>query len=716
MHIKKVRAKRFLSFGEDGMEIDFTKFGRIINIQGENHDYGPGFSNGSGKSSCIEAIVYGLYGKLMKGLNHKAAGNIYSRKGLEVEVEVDNLRIVRRRNPESLELFENGVPIAVGGIPATQDEIVRRLRLNYSGFCNVSMFGQGTPRNFLQSTPEEKRKIAENLLCLEDYARFQEVAKTNKKDLIESVKVLGVRHEMISVNQRAASSKVISLRAQQGTWVRSRKTEIESIEVRISQIDAQLSKMSADQDPKSSAIKLAEIDSDIFAKESKLATYRQGMDRLIKQIEKNIAGFHEGLQNVLSLEVKEKELLNSPTIYQLEMREKTLVMPSEEMVSLTRIRDDLAKKKKDLETKIECLHSRTGKVCDYCNGQVSEENLAPLISKMNEDRVESDKQEEIILLKFDLARNNHAENLAQVRKQLLDMKTDQSASLAKIRDLLEKSRANNKEMKEKVDLDQSKKSQGQAAIARIQSDILDLNVERKKYLPREDAAEIAGLKAERQTRVERLAKAKMELREDPFRLLVLSAESEVEEFAKEIQNISHETKNKERLIPYYDYWVRGFGDKGVRSFLLEERLPLLNSRMDYWLRVLIDNRLGIEFDRDLNETIRRKPDDSKRFVYESLSGGELNRIDLAISQAFAYVTMASSQACPSLIALDEIALNFDRPGVLAIYKMICELSKDRQVLVITHDPELLETLRGCDTITAQMRNGITRLDIKYNNR
>ena len=57
------------SIGNDGIEIDFTKLGNIVNIKGNNRDQGPGASNGSGKSTLIEVIVYSIFGELIKNLN-----------------------------------------------------------------------------------------------------------------------------------------------------------------------------------------------------------------------------------------------------------------------------------------------------------------------------------------------------------------------------------------------------------------------------------------------------------------------------------------------------------------------------------------------------------------------------------------------------------------------------------------------------------------------
>ena len=83
-------AKNFLCFGPDGIEIDFKKYGNIVLIEGFNYDdlnekNEPG-SNGAGKSSCFEILVYTLYGKPIykaKQRKHKdMINNLSNKKGL----------------------------------------------------------------------------------------------------------------------------------------------------------------------------------------------------------------------------------------------------------------------------------------------------------------------------------------------------------------------------------------------------------------------------------------------------------------------------------------------------------------------------------------------------------------------------------------------------------------------------------------------------------
>jgi len=646
MNIKRVRARRFLSFGEEWVEIDFTKLGRIVTINGVNEDYGEEHSNGSGKSSCLEMIVYGLYGKLLKGLNHKSANHIHSKKGLEIELWVDDMFI--RRSKDSLTIEIDGKPGEEGGKTSTQEEITRRLKLNYNGFVNVSMFGQHSLSGFLEAKAEDKRKIAENLLGLDDYARFHEVAKKQKNFLSDAIKELGIQHQAVSDNIRRINSRTMTLQAQQAQWIQGRTKEIDDLKKRIISIQDEIRDLSSSEiDPEISIREIERIDSAIKEKEKR----RADLIAVLKETEPKVESVRFEYENS-SIELSKMQA-QFGVIQQSHRRKKA---------------------------EIDEVENSKGKRCPRCMGSVKEDNIFLMTEVMRKDFAESGKTVETLQAQID-----------QGKSRLGDLtKRYERASLART----------------KVRQEESS----------LQNQISSLMQERLIYAKPPVTAREAALVKEAEILSQRIKSLNNDLQDgDPFKGLILSAESEMQESISKSEDIRAEVSHKDKLLPYYEYWVRGFGDKGIRSFLFEERLPALNSRINHWLQVLIDNRLKMSFDRDLNDTIRRVPDNNKKFIYNSLSGGELRRIDLAISQAFAYVTMLSSGACPSLIALDEIGTNFDRPGINAVYKMITELSRDRQVFVITHDPDLLELLQHSDSITARMKNGVTSLQIEYRN-
>jgi len=138
-------------------------------------------------------------------------------------------------------------------------------------------------------------------------------------------------------------------------------------------------------------------------------------------------------------------------------------------------------------------------------------------------------------------------------------------------------------------------------------------------------------------------------------------------------------------------------------------IPELNNRINYWLQFLIDNRITLKFDNELNEIIERNPVDGDPYIYHAMSTGQRRRLNLAVSQAFAHVMMLSTGAVPSIIFLDEVTTNVDPVGVQGIYNMICELACDRQVFVTTHDPDLLRMLQTADVLQMVHEQGFTTL-------
>jgi len=125
------------------------------------------------------------------------------------------------------------------------------------------------------------------------------------------------------------------------------------------------------------------------------------------------------------------------------------------------------------------------------------------------------------------------------------------------------------------------------------------------------------------------------------------------------------------------------------------------------MEILIDGLIEITFDNKLEETITRN---GNQAFYHNMSKGEIRRINLAVSQSFAYIMMLNSGHCPSLIFLDEITGGgIDKAGVPYVYNMIIELAKERQVFITTHNEVLTNLLSGCECLTLKKQNDITKI-------
>lgn len=648
MKIRYIKARNFLSIGEDPIEIDFTKYGNIINIKGRNLDVGKDASNGSGKTSIISIIPYVFYGKLLKGLNHKEAINIKSKEALEAEIGFDigddKYRIIRKRKPDRLEFWKNGKDESVGGIPSTQEEINKVIKLNYNSFVNVVCFGQHNTTAFLASDPADKRAIAENLLSLDKYQKYCKFSKDKRTSLNDKIKTLNAVYEKLLNSKDANERQIKSIAEQQVKWQKSKTSMIEQLQQAIKLYRIKL----ANTDDGSALLiyehkqkELAQICTDLERHEEFKAMLSTNLDKA----EDKIDSIKETKQS-LAIAVKELQY---------------------HMARVTKEVQGLRKVSSDLE-------DRNGSRCPVCFGIVEEENFKHVLNHNHKKTAELSTEMNDLQLSFtenQTKLNKTEEQLQKLKLAWDEGKAREVLTVAKAREL------NNK----KMELSRLSRPDGNSNSLLLEQKIHSLE--------------------------EQLSDKVIEV--DPYVKILESASKELAKSVESANAYKREIISIEEELPYYEFWIEAFGDNGIRSFVIDEVIPMLNARVNYWLQFLIDNKIKLSFNNQLEETIERNPADGDPFVYNAMSGGEHRRIDLAISQAFAHVMMLTSGACPSICCLDEIGTNLDRPGITAIYKMICELSRDRQVLVTTHDPDLQELLQGYDTITAIKENGFTRI-------
>lgn len=647
LKIKYLRAKNFLSIGNDDIEIDFTQYGNIVQIKGENRDHGPGASNGSGKTSIVEVIVYTFFGNLMKNLNHKEAINIKSKKGLETEVHFDldghNYKIVRKRIPDRLEFWEDEVDKSVGGIPTTQEEINKVIRLNYTAFINVVCFGQHNTQQFLACDSADKRSIAENLLSLDKYNRYCKVAKEKVKELEKQLEYLSTIYSQSLQDGTVGDRNLKQLLRQQGDWKSSQLNAIDRLQSQVGRAKAEMAKLISSE-----------------AKD------------VVSQLEN------------INLEIADKQKQRAIKVDDLTKAQSKIDMLREEIQNLKLQSKEIQYRIKQIEKEIDnCLkHSQSminndGGKCPTCFGKVEKKNFQHILDHNNQQMKELKEEGMIGKQNHDVLQvklKKYEQLFAQLYEAHNIGKTAEAYFNKSLRELEQKKTILNAHFRENAD----------SATLLLEQQISHFN--------------------------EQIEHRYKELNfNNPYIELINNQKTEIEKILLKTAELKEELGHLEGVKPYYEYWIKAFGDKGIRSFVLSEVTPLLNTRINYWLQFLIDNKIQLTFNSELKEKIETNPPGGDPFVYNSMSGGEHQRIDLGIALSFAQVMMLTASTCPSICCLDEVGTNLDRPGIQAVYNTICELSRDRQVLVTTHDPDLQELLNSYDTITVIKENGITRL-------
>lgn len=157
----------------------------IYYIYGENLDQpilAP--SNGSGKTSILNAICVALYGQTPKGAKKKQLINHNSDEYV-IELWADNLRVKRsmhKKGSEELE-FDYGSKPYTGGVSELQPILEEYLGMDFSAFCNIcflSTESQGS--SFLSATSGDRMKILQAFI---DTVDFEAAAERIKDDMEE---------------------------------------------------------------------------------------------------------------------------------------------------------------------------------------------------------------------------------------------------------------------------------------------------------------------------------------------------------------------------------------------------------------------------------------------------------------------------------------------------------------------------------------------------
>jgi DNA repair exonuclease SbcCD ATPase subunit len=662
LQIKYAKAQNFLCFGSDPIEIDFTQKGNVVLVRGINLDAQDGestsSSNGAGKSSIPEIIVYTLFGKTIKHpkkISHKDVINNSLGKGLRTEVVWGDYRVVRTRKPDSLRLWhspdgkwDDGTEITLGGQPATQKLIEEKIGLNYDTFVNVVVFTDNNAGSFLECDASNKREIVENLLSLEKYKGFADTAKTAKKDKKDEVKILEAEIDGLKKQAEQSESRIKSAKDQESIWRDKIESEAAQIKSKIKELNSSLS--SSDDDDaadryKQAVARISEINSELPALEAK----RQKLEEVLEKAQDKLSESRKS-QGDIQIEIRAAE-----------SDSKRLVELAEEH-----------------ESEVKRLEKSEGGTCKYCFGKVSKENFGKYAEQMRDKASGIRSEADAILLK----KSSHESRAAKVAEKVGSV--NEAISTAK-----------------------SSMSTVSASIKSMREEVAKLAAVEK---PKSADARSSVVEGQIQALTEQLADKSKQLEGDtPFKSIIDSLSKETTSRRDELSKKEEAMTALEASLPYYDFWCIGFGDSGIRKFVIDGIIPALNARIAHWLQFLIDGRISLEFNNELEEKIERRPADGDPFVYHAMSGGERRRLNLAVSQAFAHVMMLSSGTCPSLVFLDEVTTNIDQMGVLGVYNMITELAKDRQVFITTHDHNLLEMLDGCEVITLEKKGGFTRL-------
>jgi len=166
MQFEQLSVTNFLSFAQ----ADFQLAGRgLLLIQGVNLENGGASSNGSGKSSLVDAIFWCLFGKTARGISADDVVNDAAGKECRVLLVVkdgsDEYVIARHRkhskNKNRLTVIQNGKDITMGTDKQTQELVNKIVGSSESVFASSVYAGQEAMPDLPMRTDKELKALVE---------------------------------------------------------------------------------------------------------------------------------------------------------------------------------------------------------------------------------------------------------------------------------------------------------------------------------------------------------------------------------------------------------------------------------------------------------------------------------------------------------------------------------------------------------------------------
>ena len=176
---KYVRWKNFLSTGNTFTEIQLDRNPSTL-IIGEN---------GAGKSTILDALCFGLFGKPFRQISKNQLINTVNSQGTIVEIEFEtqnkNVKVVRGIKPNTFEIWVDGNMINQSANAKDYQKHLEQqiLKLNYRSFTQVVILGSSTFIPFMQLKSQARREVVEDILDIKIFSLMNLILKGKVKSL-----------------------------------------------------------------------------------------------------------------------------------------------------------------------------------------------------------------------------------------------------------------------------------------------------------------------------------------------------------------------------------------------------------------------------------------------------------------------------------------------------------------------------------------------------
>ena len=283
---QKVRWKNLLSTGDTWTEINFTKSKSTL-IVGEN---------GAGKSTILDAVCFGLFGKPFRKINKPQLINSINRKGMLIELEFkigSRQYLIRRgQKPSVFEILQDGNIINQNSEAREYQDYLESniLKLNFKSFQQIVILGSASFTPFMQLPASHRREIIEDLLDIQIFSTMNSLLKDkitiNRTSLYQvdyEIKGTAEKIELYKKHIDSLKQNNDEIIAQKQSQIGQLNEQIESANTRVRAIEVEIQKHNSSIDDQDK----------INTRSAKLASLSRQMDNKLEKIKKELEFFQQ---------------------------------------------------------------------------------------------------------------------------------------------------------------------------------------------------------------------------------------------------------------------------------------------------------------------------------------------------------------------------------------------------------------------------------------
>jgi len=685
--LKKMKWSNLFNYGESN-EIDFDKLNGLVGIFGKNY---------SGKSSIIDAALFGLFNTTSKGERknvHIVNQNREKAKcQLEIGVGDDTYKITRNletyqkklkgKETKEVKTELDFTKYALGIHPESKngmtrnatDEIIRKTFGNYNDFMITSMASQMDAFGFINEGSTKRKEILAKFL---DLKMFEEKHKLAKKDSAEKK---GVIKHLNSVDWRKklkwnqeALSEILEDIANQSDLCEKHAARTKDLLEEQKIIEEQLRSIGAE--PVDIRILLdmleekRELQRDIFKAIESGDSYVKGLVALKERLKGFIDNFN--LDEYTGQQEQHKSLTDLGR--RLKIRQR-----------------DLASKIANYQAKIDLLHDHEyDPNCEFCcdNQFVKEAHKAKKEIIKSQEKLEEVNDE--IFLNNELLGKIDIKSVKNAIEDYKNKLTKSKTNEAKI----QKIRAQN-------EAHESKKALAGKEIEETLAKIEHYYKNQEAYDNLESLQrDLRAIKLTVSKKQEELEKCNKKI------MILMSEEGSTRRLIEEAKEHIKQIDDAEKEFIAYDLYIQAMHANGVSYQVIKSMLPIINKEISSVLNTIVDFEVFFDnVDNKLEIYIKHPKYDPRPLSMGS--GAEKTIASMAIRLALISVTNLPKS---ELFILDEPATALDQDhmeGFIRLLQMI--KSQFKTVLLISH----LESLKDIvdKTIDIQKADGFAKVKI-----